>query len=109
MTLAELKAAGDKAANIERALERLKNAEHTLRLVNRYAAENEGKSWSPELQLSKDAGQYSYASQTAITVKIPHEFIVRQAINEVIDARRKVVLAGGDLPTASEQVQRGRR
>lgn len=47
-------------------------------------------------------------SSTAIRVKIPHDFIVRQAINEVIDARRKVVMAGGELPTASEQVQRGR-
>lgn len=103
MTLAELEAAGEKAGAIKGALERLKEAERTLELVNRYAKENAGKSWRPELSLAKSDGYYRAPS---IHVEIPHDFILRQAINAVIAARRAVVQAGGELPPASEQVQR---
>lgn len=106
-TLAELKAAGERAAKIEGALEMLKRVEHTLALVNRYAKENANAVWSPELRLTKE--DYGYNRSSCIQVAIPHGFILRQAINAVIDARRNVVLAGGELPTASEQVQRGRQ
>ena len=104
-TLAELKAAGEKASRIEGALAELRRAEWTLSLVNKYAKENDGKSWKPELRL--DSRDYGYDKSSNIQVVIPHEFVLRQAINAVIDARRKVVLSGGELPTASEQVQRG--
>lgn len=107
MNLAELKAAGEKAANIERALDRLKQAERTLDSVNKYAAANRGSEWKPELRLDKGDGYYD--RPVTIQVAIPHEFVLRQAINAVIAARRAVVLAGGELPTASEQVQRGGR
>lgn len=107
-TLAELKAAGERAAAIEHKLSLLKDAEHKLALVNKFAAENKGKSWSVGLALEK-RDNYSGHQPARIDVDIPYEYIVRQAINEVIDARRKVVLAGGDVPTASEQVQRGRQ
>lgn len=107
MTLAELEAAGEKASRIKGALDRLKDAEWKLELVNRYAAENKGKVWRPDLQLAKSDGYWSSRTPT-IAVEIPHEFILRQAINAVIDARRAVVTAGGELPPASEQVQRGR-
>lgn len=107
MTLAELEAAGEKAGAIKGALERLKEAEWKLELVNRYAKENAGKVWRPDLQLAKSDGYWSSRTPT-ITVEIPHDFILRQAINAVIAARRAVVQAGGELPPATEQVQRGR-
>jgi len=107
MTLEEMKAAGTKAAKIEHALECLKQAQQTLDLVNKYAAANRGKEWKPELLLDKVDGYYN--RPVTIRVAIPHEFVLRQAINAVIDARRKVVQAGGELPAASEQVQRGGR
>ena len=52
-TLAELEAAGAKAAAIRAALESLKAADQKLALVNRYAAQHAGKHWSPELSLGK--------------------------------------------------------
>lgn len=107
MNLAEMKAAGEKAASIEHALERLKKAEWTLALVNKYAAANRGSEWKPELRLDKGDGYYD--RPVIIQVAIPHEFVLQQAINAVVTARRAVVQAGGELPTASEQVQRGRQ
>jgi len=107
MTLAEMKAAGEKAANIEHALERLKKAEWTLDLVNKYAAKNRGLEWKPELRLDK--GDSYYNRPVTIEVAIPFELVMQQAVNAVVSARRAVVRAGGDLPTASEQVQRGVR
>lgn len=107
MNLAEMKAVGQKVANIERALERLKQAEQTLNLVNKYAAANRGCEWTPELRLDKGDGYYN--RPVIIQVAIPHEFVLQQAVNAVVAARRAVVLAGGELPTASEQVQRGGR
>lgn len=106
MTLAELEAAGKKADAIKGALERLKQAEWTLDLVNKYAKANADSVWSPDLRLDKGDGYYN--RPVTIAVKIPHDYVLRQAINAVIDARRAVVMAGGELPTASEQVQRGR-
>jgi len=107
VTLDEMKAAGVKAANIEHALERLKKAEWTLALVNKYAAANRGSQWNPELRLDKGDGYYD--RPVTIHVAIPHEIVMQQAINAVVTARRAVVQAGGELPTASEQVQRGRQ
>lgn len=107
MTLEEMKAAGEKAANIERALERLRQAEWTLNLVNKHVAANSRSQWEPELRLDK--GDSYYNRPVTIRVVIPHEFVLRQAICAVVAARRAVVQAGGELPTASEQVQRGRR
>lgn len=106
MTLDEMKAAGEKAAQIQSALERLKIAENTLKLVNDYAAKNGNACWSPDLTLGKRNGYYR---DPVITVRIPMGFIQRQAIDAVHEARRAVVQAGGELPTASEQVQRGSR
>lgn len=105
MTLDEMKAAGEKASRIQGALERLKDAERTLKLVNDYAAKSPGSVWSPDLTLGKGSGYYR---DPVITVRIPIGFIQRQAIDAVHEARRAVVQAGGDLPAASEQVQRGR-
>ncbi len=107
MTLEEMKAAGEKASRIEGALERLKKAQWTLDLVNKYATANRGLEWKPELRLDKGDGYYN--RPVTIEVAIPHEFVQRQAINAVVAARRAVVQAGGELPTASEQVQRGGR
>lgn len=102
-TLAELEAAGAKASAIRSALETLKAAEHKLALANRYASQHGGKHWTAELRLEKGG---AYGRDICIGVNIPFEFITRQAINEVHAARRAVVAAGGELPTASEQVQR---
>lgn len=107
MTLAEMEAAGEKASRIKGALEQLKDAEWKLSLVNRYAKKNAGKCWRVDLVLDKSDGWSSRAP--AINVEIPHDFIQRQAINAVIAARRAVALAGGELPTVSEQVQRANR
>lgn len=104
-TLAELEAAGAKASAIRRALEDLKEAEGRLALVNRYAAQHAGKHWSPELSLRKGD---QWTRDVILKVKIPFDFVVRQAIDEVHAARRAVVMAGGEVPTASEQVQRRR-
>jgi hypothetical protein len=103
-TLTELEAAGAKARAINAALETLKAAEHKLALVNRYAGQHAGKHWSPDLTLEKSNDHWS--RNVTITVNVPYEFIVRQAIDEVHAARRAVVAAGGELPTATEQVQR---
>lgn len=105
MTLEEMERAGAKASAIRNALERLKDAEHRLKLVNRYAAEKQDRHWEPELCLERSA----YSRDVIIKVAIPFDYIKRQAINAVIDARRMVVQAGGELPPASEQVQRGGR
>lgn len=102
-TLAELEAAGAKAAAIRAALESLKAAEHKLALANRYEGEHGNKHWTAELRLEKGG---AYGRDICIGVKIPFDYIVRQAINEVHAARRAVVAAGGELPTASAQVQR---
>jgi len=103
-TLAELEAAGAKAAAIRAALESLKAADQKLALVNRYTEKHAGKHWSPDLRLEKSNDHWS--RDVTITVKIPFDYIVRQAINEVHAARRAVVAAGGELPPASAQVQR---
>lgn len=105
MTLTEMKAAGERAEKIQRALECLEKAEHQLKLVNRYVKEHGNSQWSPELCLDRSNG---YGRDVLIKVTIPFGFVQRQAINEVHDARRAVVLAGGDVPTATPQVQRGR-
>ena len=102
-TLAELEAAGAKAAAIRAALESLKAADQKLALVNRYTEKHAGKHWSPDLRLEKGG---AYGRDICIGVKIPFDYIVRQAINEVHAARRAVVAAGGELPPASAQVQR---
>ena len=106
MTLDEMQAAGEKAANIRSALSRLKEAELQLARVNRVAAEKSGKCWKPELMLEKSD---RWNGDITIKVSIPFSYIQRQAIDEVHAARRAVVQAGGELPTASEQVQRGGR
>ena len=106
MTLDEMKAAGEKASRIQSALGRLKEVERTLDLVNDYAAKSPGSVWTPDLTLGKSNGYYR---DPVITVRIPMGFIQRQAIDAVHEARRAVVQAGGDLPTASEQIQRGGR
>lgn len=101
--LEELEAAGAKARAILAALETLKAAEHKLALANNYAGKHGGKHWTAELRLEKGG---AYGRDVCIGVNIPFEFIVRQAINEVHAARRAVVVAGGELPPASAQVQR---
>ena len=103
-TLAELEAAGAKAATIRSALESLKAAEQKLALANRYADQHAGKHWSADLMLEKR--NQHWTRDVTITVYIPFDYIVRQAINEVHAARRAVVAAGGELPPASVQVQR---
>lgn len=106
MTLDEMKAAGEKAERIQRALSHLKEAEHQLARVNRVAAEKKGASWKPELTLEKRG---HWTSDITIKVSIPFSYVQRQAIDDVHAARRAVVQAGGELPPASEQVQRGGR
>lgn len=105
MTLAEMEAAGKKASAIREALERLAYAERELKLVNQYAEKHAGSHWSPDLCLERSGG---YGRDVTIKVKVPFGFIQRQAIDNVHDARRSVVAAGGDLPSASSQIQRGR-
>lgn len=107
-TLEALKAAGERANMIERALDRLKHVEQKLALTNKYAAENKDKSWKVELALDKSE-RYNYNRAPTVDVHIPYDYVVRQVINEVIEARRAVVRAGGEVPTASEQVQRAGR
>jgi hypothetical protein len=101
-----MKAAGEKADRITSALERLKQAELQLARVNRVAAEKANRYWQPELLLEKSD---RWNGDITIKVSIPFSYIQRQAIDDVHAARRAVVQAGGELPTASEQVQRGRR
>lgn len=105
MSLAELEAAGAKAAAIRRALEQLKDAEHKLALLNRRVEKLADKHWSPEISLEKSDG---YSRAVAIIVRIPFDYVVQQVILEVHAARRAVVQAGGELPPASEQLQRRR-
>lgn len=106
-TLAELEAAGKKASAIRSYLEALSNAENRLATLNRYVAKHKDSQWSTDLCLEQASGWND--RKVVITVRVPFDFVLRQAINEVIDARRRVVMAGGEVPTASEQVQRGGR
>jgi hypothetical protein len=107
MTLAELEAAGKKASTIRSYIEALSNAEHRLATLNRYVAKHKDSHWSTDLCLEQASGWNGRS--VVVTVRIPFDYIVRQAINEVVAARRAVVMAGGEVPTASEQVQRGGR
>lgn len=103
MTLAELEAAGNRAGAIKRALTHLREVERQLALINKFGA---GKVWSIYLCLNPDRDRYD--REVSVPVELPFGVVQQQAINAVVAARRAVVMAGGELPTASEQVQRGR-
>lgn len=104
MTLAELEAAGNRASAIKRALTDLQEVERQLALINRHGA---GKVWNIHLCLNPNRDRYD--REVSVPVNLPFGVVQQQAVNAVIAARRAVVLAGGELPTASEQVQRGGR
>lgn len=103
MTLIELKAAGQRARQIEAALERLAEAEKRLALINEHGP---GKTWDVKILLVQGDryGNGNLYGDAVVTFGV----VQQQAIHAVVAARRVVVLAGGELPTASEQVQRGR-
>lgn len=105
MTLAELEAAGNRAREIRAALEHLAVAEKRLALINKHG--RPGMAWDVKILLCQ-GDRYGNGSIYG-DAAVPFGVVQQQAVYAVEAARREVIRLGGELPTASEQVQRGAR
>ena len=93
-TLAELKAAGRRAAEIEAAISQYRHAMATLAEVNKHVKSNQV--WRPTLRLDK--GKESWNGPVRIEIVIPAGIIQQQAVYAVDVARRKIIALGGEVP-----------
>jgi hypothetical protein len=95
MTLAELKAAGQRAHQIECALERLADAEKRLALINKHG--RPGMTWDVKILLCQgdrygNGNIYGDAS-------VPFGVVQQQAVYAVEAARRAVIRLGEEPPS----------
>lgn len=104
MTLAELKAAGQRARQIEAALDRLAEVEKRLAMINKHG--RPGMSWDVKILLCQ-GDRYGNGNTYGDAV-VRFGVVQQQAVYAVDAARREVIRLGGEVPTASERVQRGR-
>lgn len=98
MNLAEIKAAQQRANEIEHWLRKLDDANEKLRLVNRFV--KEGSVWRPSLCIKKSDG--GYGSSIDISIPISGGLIQQTAINEVVAIRRELNILGYEWPAGGK-------
>lgn len=93
----ELEAAAKRLEELNRAVDRLKAAEETLRLVNKCV--EAGNVWRPALVVKPaDRGYYTSTPEITVRVEIPADYVQQAAINAVVRCKRELNLLGYDWP-----------
>ena len=103
MTLAELEAAGLRAAKIRSALEQLEKAQCDLNMLNANRPDVTNTSvwvegWNCDIALRKRRDSYDH-NVPHVTIRIPFAVVQQQLVDRVAQIQRSIIALGGTVPT----------